>query len=76
MTAPDHAGYTNEASDEANSTVQAGVVHDGVNIYQVAPDASPKEVFLAGVRYLDARMLDLAREHIEKAVASTAAAIC
>ena len=71
MTPPDNASYTNEASDEADSAVQAGVVHDGINlIYQVAPDASPKEVFLAGVRYLDARMLDLAREHIEKAVAS------
>ncbi len=71
MTGPDNAGYTNEASDGEDSAVQAGVVHDGINvIYQVAPDASPKEIFLAGVRYLDARMLDLAREHIEKAVAS------
>jgi len=63
------ATYTNEASGNADVDVMAGVVHGGINYYQVAPDASPEEVFRVGVRYLAARMPAEARELIEKAVA-------
>lgn len=63
------ATYTNEASGNADVDVMAGVVHGGINYYQLAPDASPEEVFRVGVRYLAARMPAEARELIEKAVA-------
>ena len=61
--------YTNEAWGNADVDVMAGVVHGGINYYQLAPDASPEEVFRVGVRYLAARMPAEARELIEKAVA-------
>ena len=58
----------NIAQDDAQVGVQAQTIHGDV-YYQVSPDASPDERFRIGVRYLDARMPERARELIEDAVA-------
>lgn len=60
---------TNVAQGDAHVDLQAGVVHGDVNFYQLSSNPSPKEQFAAGVRYLDARVRDEARNLIEKAVA-------
>lgn len=60
--------FANSASGDAHVDVQAGVVHGDI-YYQVAADASPEEVFHAGVRFLGSRMPAEARELIEKAAA-------
>ncbi|MDT0529777.1 hypothetical protein RM555_12340 [Micromonospora sp. DSM 115977] len=59
---------TNVAQGDAHVGVQAQAIHGDV-YYQLPPDASPKERFRIGVKYLDARMPGRARELIEEAVA-------
>ncbi|SCG14852.1 hypothetical protein GA0070610_1071 [Micromonospora echinofusca] len=59
---------TNVAQGDAHVGVQAQAIHGDV-YYQLPPDASPKERFRTGVKYLDARMPGRARELIEEAVA-------
>ncbi|MEU4773950.1 hypothetical protein [Micromonospora sp. NPDC023644] len=59
---------TNVAQGDAHVGVQAQAIHGDV-YYQLPPDASPKERFRTGVKYLDARMPARARELIEEAVA-------
>ncbi|MER6754038.1 hypothetical protein AB0I85_17450 [Micromonospora echinofusca] len=65
MTTP---AVTNVAQGDAHVGVQAQAIHGDV-YYQLPPDASPKERFRTGVKYLDARMPGRARELIEEAVA-------
>ncbi|MFV2111204.1 hypothetical protein ACFHW0_02545 [Micromonospora sp. LOL_025] len=65
MTTP---ATTNVAQGDAHVGVQAQAIHGDV-YYQLPPDASPKERFRIGVKYLDARMPGRARELIEEAVA-------
>ncbi|RSM56772.1 hypothetical protein DMB66_32980 [Actinoplanes sp. ATCC 53533] len=48
--------------------MQAGVVHE-INIYQLDPDASPKQQYEVGVRYLDNGVPQRALELIEEAIA-------
>lgn len=66
MTAP---AVTNVAQDNASVGVQAEAIHGNVYNYQLPPDASPEEIFRVGIAYLDARIPDQARRHIEEAVA-------
>ncbi|SCE98443.1 hypothetical protein GA0074696_2050 [Micromonospora purpureochromogenes] len=65
MTAPI---TTNIAQDGAQVGVQAQAIHGDV-YYQLPPNASPEHKFRVGVRYLDARVRDRARQLIEEAAA-------
>jgi hypothetical protein len=60
---------THVAQDHAQVGVQAETIHGDVYTYHLSPDAPPEERFRLGVRYLDARMPNQARERIEEAVA-------
>jgi hypothetical protein len=60
---------TNVAQGDAHVDLQAGTVHGDVNFYQLPPDPTPEELFVAAVKYLDARVRDEALDLIEKAVA-------
>lgn len=66
MTEP--GATTNVATDSAQVGVQAGVVHGGVHLYEVSPGASPEEKFEKGVRCLDGRRPERARELIDEAI--------
>ncbi|MGW4295587.1 hypothetical protein ACWEH1_21405 [Micromonospora chersina] len=66
MTAPTAA---NVAQGHAHVGIQAQAIHGNAYYYQLPPDASAEEKFRYGVKYLDARMLSMAQELIEKAVA-------
>ena len=66
MTEP-AAGTRNIAESGSIVGVQAGSMHNS-SIYIGSPDATPRERFAAGVRYLDAGMPTKARELIDEAI--------
>lgn len=59
----------NVAQGNATVGVQAQAIHIDARNYQLSPDAPPEQRFRVGVEYLDARIPDEARRHIEEAVA-------
>ncbi|SQD95012.1 conserved membrane hypothetical protein [Parafrankia sp. Ea1.12] len=69
---PGPVSSSNIADGFSQVGVQAGVVHGDVNQYTVAPNASPEEKFEVGVRHLDGRMADQARQLMREFVVSSA----
>jgi hypothetical protein len=60
---------TNIADDAARVGVQAGVVHELHQTYNLGPDASPQRKYEIGVRYLDNGVASHALELIDEAIA-------
>lgn len=63
-----HDAHTNVADGDATVHVQAGVVHDGVHIYEAPPGATPAERFEIGRQYLEGGVAPKALEVIEEAM--------
>ncbi|WP_033346446.1 hypothetical protein [Catenuloplanes japonicus] len=61
---------TNVADGAATVALQAGVVHDGVHIYEAPPGATPADRFEVGLRYLEGGVASKAQELIEEAMAA------
>ncbi|GAB7040581.1 MULTISPECIES: hypothetical protein [Catenuloplanes] len=59
---------TNVADGDATVLLQAGVVHDGVHIYEAPPGATPAQRFQIGLRYLEGGVAPKALEVIEEAM--------
>ncbi|QTR04629.1 hypothetical protein J7S33_07195, partial [Saccharothrix algeriensis] len=68
MTGHASEAVTNTAEAGATVGIQAETVHNST-VYQVLPDASPRQKFEVGVRYLEDGVPVRARELINDAIA-------
>lgn len=66
---PAQPPVTNVAEDSAQIGVQAGVVHEVHQTYYLGVDATPRERYGIGVRYLDNGVASRALELIDQAIA-------
>ena len=68
MTSPEEGSTQNNAGFGAYVGIQGGWVHNS-NVYITSPDASPREKYELGVRFLEVGVPVRAREQMEEAIA-------